>query len=167
MTNVISRKPRLRIAAVAAAAMCGALEARAAEGDSAQTGACLEEAATVRACSNKELSNVVLQCTGESGSYFVKFDELDDGTFAGLTSPYAGSFSCPDGEVVAVFIKSGRNAYDGPALEGLPRGSGAAWLPLACGTEDAGCESDGGDEGGGDETGGDETGGDESSSSSE
>lgn len=157
MTIPMSGKPRLRIAAVAVAAMFGAPESHAAPGDMAQTGACLEDVATARACSNKELSNVVLQCTGESGTYFVKFDELDDGIFAGLTSPYAGSFSCPDGEVVAVFIKSGRNTYDGPGIEGLPHGSGAAWSPLACGTEDAGCDSDGGDEGGGDETGGDES----------
>ena len=62
--------------------------AHAAPGETAQTGSCLEDTATVRACSDKELSNVVVQCSSESGSYFVKYDDLDDGTYAGLTSPY-------------------------------------------------------------------------------
>lgn len=152
MTRAFISKPRLRIATAIVAAACAMPAADAAQGDTAQTGACLEDAATVRACSDKELSNVVVQCSGESGSYFVKYDELDDGTFEGLTSPYEGAFVCPEGEVIAVFIKSGRNAYDGPAIEGLPGGSGAEWSPLACGAEEAGCSPED-DEGGGDEGG--------------
>jgi hypothetical protein len=128
-----------------------------ADGDSAQTDACVEASGAVRACSSKELSNVVLQCGDESGTYFVKFDELDDGMFEGLITPYEGNFSCPQGDVIAVFIKSGRNGYDGPAIEGLPSGSGAQWSPLACGTEERGCASSG--EGGEDEGGGEEGGG--------
>lgn len=117
-----------------------------------ETGACLEDGATVRACSTKDLSNVVVQCSGASGTYFVKFDELDDGTFEGLVTPSEGVFSCPEGEVVAVFIKSGRNAYDGPSIDGLPRGSGAAWYPEACSVAESTCESED-DEGGDDENG--------------
>jgi hypothetical protein len=166
MTRAFISKPRLRIAAAVIASVGAIAAANAAEGHTAQTGACLEDAATVRACSDKELSNVVVQCSGESGSYFVKYDELDDGTFEGLTSPYEGAFVCPEGEVIAVFIKSGRNAYDGPGIEGLPSGSGAAWSPLACGAEEADCSSDG-DEGGGEEGGGDEGGGDENADTTE
>jgi hypothetical protein len=143
--------PRLRIAAVASALVLTLPGAASADSNSV-TGACLVDDTTVRACSTKDLSNVVLQCSGESGSYFIKYDELDDGTFPGLTSPSEGEFSCPEGSVIAVFIKSGANHYDGPAIEGLPRGSGASWSPLACGSEGAGCESE---EGGGDEGGGD------------
>lgn len=153
--------PRLRFAAATSALMLAMPGAAKAGPSTAETGACLEDASTVRACSDKELSNVVVQCGDESGSFFVKYDELDDGTYEGLTSPYEGAFACPEGEVIAVFIKSGRNHYDGPAIEGLPPGSGALWSPLACGAEEAGCPSDG-DEGGGDEGGGDENGGDES-----
>lgn len=91
-----------------------------------------------------------MQCGDESGSYFLKYDELDDGVFEGLVSPHEGVFSCPEGEVIAVFIKSGRNAYDGPSIDGLPRGSGAAWYPQACSVAESGCDS-GGEEGGGDE----------------
>ena len=140
-----TRRLRLAVCAIALGAS-GAADA----GSSSETGACLEDGATVRACSTKELSNVVVQCSSESGSYFVKYDELDDGIFAGLVTPNEGVFSCPEGEVVAVFIKSGRNGYDGPAVDGLPPGSGAAWYPEACGTEDSGCSGEG-DEGGGDE----------------
>lgn len=140
---------RLRLAACALAL---AVPAAAMADSSSETGACLEDGATVRACSTKDLSNVVVQCSGPSGTYFVKYDELDDGTFEGLVAPNEGVFSCPEGEVVAVFIKSGRNGYAGPAVEGLPPGSGAAWYPQACGTEESGCSS-GGDEGGGDEGG--------------
>jgi hypothetical protein len=165
MTKAMFGKPRLRILAVVVSGLCATPMAGAGEGGTAVTGACLEDSATVRACSDKELSNVVLQCSSESGSYFVKFDELDEGTFEGLASPYLGAFSCPEGEIVAVFIKSGRNAYDGAAIEGLPPGSGASWSPLACGTESSDCDSDG-DEGGGDEGGGDE-GGDENDATTE
>jgi hypothetical protein len=151
-------RPRLRAAAAASAvllAIPGA--AMAGPNSTAETGACLEDAVTVRACSDKELSNVVVQCGDESGSFFIKYDDLDTGTFEGLTSPYEGVFSCPEGEVMAVFIKSGRNKYDGPAIEGLPPGSGAQWSPLACGAEEAGCVSDGDEGGGTDEGGGDES----------
>jgi hypothetical protein len=147
---------RLRITAASALllTMAGAANAD----STAETGACLEEAGTVRACSSKELSNVVVQCGDESGTFFVKYDELDDGSFEGLTSPYEGSFACPEGEVIAVFIKSGRDKYNGPVIEGLPPGSGAQWSPLACGAEEAGCASDGDEGGSTDEGGGDESG---------
>jgi len=145
------------LAAAAGATLLALTSAAMAASGAAETGACLEDASTVRACSTKELSNVVVQCGDESGSFFLKYDDLDLGTFEGLTSPNEGSFACPEGEVIAVFIKSGRNKYDGPAIEGLPSGSGASWSPLTCGTEEAGCPSDG-DEGGGDEVGGDESG---------
>lgn len=116
----------------------------------AQTDACLEESGAVRACSTKELSNVIVQCGDESGSFFVKYDELDDGIYEGLIDPHTGLFSCPSGDVLAVFIKSGNNKYDGAPIEGLPRGSGAQWLPLACSEDPADCTTDdGGDEGGG------------------
>jgi hypothetical protein len=160
MFKALIRNPGVHIGAIVIASACALPVAHAEPGATAQTGSCLEDAATVRACSDKELSNVVVQCSSESGSYFVKYDDLDDGTYAGLTSPYEGSFACPEGEVIAVFIKSGRNAYDGLAIEGLPAGSGAAWSPLACAVEAAECGSDG-EEGGGDEGGGDEGGGDE------
>jgi hypothetical protein len=153
-------RSRLRLRAALGALVLGLPGAALADATSAETGACLEDASTVRACSTKELSNVVVQCGDESGSFFLKYDELDQGAFEGLTSPFEGSFACPEGEVIAVFIKSGRNKYDGPALDGLPSGSGASWSPSACGAEEAGCPSDG-DEGGGDEGGGDEGGGDE------
>jgi hypothetical protein len=171
MTSDLTSKPRLRIATAVAAVVCAMPAAHAAPSNTAQTGACLEDAATVRACSDKELSNVVVQCSSESGSYFIKYDELDDGTFEGLTSPYEGAFACPEGDVIAVFIKSGRNAYDGAAIEGLPQGSGAEWSPLACGAADAGCDSGdeegGGDEGAADEGAGDEGGGDANAEVSE
>jgi hypothetical protein len=114
----------------------------------AETDACLEDTGAVRACSTKELSNVVVQCGDESGSYFVKYDELDDGTYEGLIDPYSGFFTCPTGEVIAVFIKSGNNRYDGPSIDGLPPGSGAQWTPLDCGEDplDCGSSDEGGDE---------------------
>lgn len=153
-----SRSPlftrRLRMATACSALMLAVAGAAGAD-SAADTGACLEDDGAVRACSSKELSNVVVQCGTESGSFFIKYDELDDGTFEGLTSPHEGVFACPEGEVITVFIKSGRNRYDGPAIEGLPPGSGAQWSPLACGVEEAGCTSDGDDEGGGDEGGDD------------
>jgi hypothetical protein len=133
-------RPRLRVAAAVLA--FSACTAAGADSSSAITGACLEDSSTVRACSDRQLSNVVVQCGDESGSYFVKYDGLDEGRFEGLTSPYEGGFNCPTGDVLAVFIKSGRNRYDGPPIAGLPKGSGAAWYPLACGTEGAGCVSD-------------------------
>jgi hypothetical protein len=150
---------------MAASALALAAAGPALADSSSETGACLEDGATVRACSTKELSNVVVQCSGESGPYFVKYDELDDGLFEGLETPYEGVVTCPSGEVIAVFIKSGRTAYSGPAIAGLPPGSGAAWYPESC-SADSDCSS-GGDEGGGDEGGGDEGGGDEGVDSSE
>ena len=118
----------------------------------AEVGACLEDPATVRACSTKELSNVVLQCGDESSSTYIKYDDLGDTEtpFEGLESPYEGLFSCPEGEVMAVFIKSGSGKYDGTPIEGLPPGSGAEWSPLACTEAEASCMDGaaGGDEGG-------------------
>jgi len=138
------------IAGVAALSLQGAIAVPVA----AETDACLEDSGAVRACSTKELSNVVVQCGDESGSYFVKYDELDDGTYEGLIDPYSGFFTCPTGEVIAVFIKSGNNRYSGPAIDGLPPGSGAQWTPLSCGEDPLDCGSS--EEGGGDEGSGDE-----------
>ena len=149
MRNTRSPLGTLRLRLAASALALAAPGAATADGAS-ETGACLEDSATVRACSTKELSNVVVQCGGESGSYFLKYDELDNGTFEGLVTPTEGVFSCPEGEVIAVFVKSGRNAYDGPAIDGLPPGSGAVWYPEACAVAEPGC-APGGDEGGGDE----------------
>ena len=144
---------RLRAAAVGSALLLSMQAAAGPGGNSvAEVGACLEDAATVRACSSKELSNVVLQCGDESSSTYIKYDDLDDTEtpFEGLESPYEGLFSCPEGDVIAVFIKSGSGKYDGAPLEGLAPGSGAQWLPLACTDAEASCTdgSDGGDEGG-------------------
>lgn len=110
------------------------------ESSSADMAACLVDSDTTHVCSSKELSNIVVQC-GDSeteSSYFYKYDDLDDveNWPEGQTSPYAGDFSCPEGgELIAVFVKSGRDRYDGPALEGLPPGVGAIWSPLACSAE--------------------------------
>jgi hypothetical protein len=148
-------KPRFRIGggrlrvAMAGSALLLAMPCAMAGPVAAQTDACLEESAAVRACSTKELSNVVVQCGDESGSFFVKYDELDDGTYEGLIDPYTGVFTCPSGDVIAVFVKSGNNRYDGTPIDGLPRGSGALWTPLACSEDPAECETpDDGDEGG-------------------
>jgi len=110
------------------------------ENSSADISACLVDSDTTHVCSSKQLSNIVVQCSdGETEStYFYRYDDLDDVESwpEGQTSPYAGDFSCPEGgELVAVFVKSGRDKYDGPALTGLPPGSGAVWSPLACSTE--------------------------------
>ncbi len=147
-------KPRFRIGdgrlyiAMAGTALLLSMPSAMAGPVAAQTDACLEESATVRACSTKELSNVVVQCGDESTSFFVKYDELDDGTYEGLIDPYSGLFTCPSGDVIAVFVKSGNNRYDGTPIDGLPPGSGAQWTPLACSEDPAVCGTP--DEGGGD-----------------
>ena len=110
------------------------------ENSSADISACLSDADTAHICSSKELSNIVVQCSdGETETtYFFKYDDLDDVANwpEGQTSAYAGDFSCPEGgDLVAVFVKSGREKYNGLALEGLPPGSGAIWSPLACSAE--------------------------------
>ena len=49
------------------------------ENSSADISACLVDSDTTHVCSNKELSNIVVQCSnGEEGSYFYKYDDLDD-----------------------------------------------------------------------------------------
>lgn len=120
------------------------------ESSSAEISACLVDSDTTHVCSSKELSNIVVQCSdGETEStYFYKYDDLDDveNWPEGQTSAYAGDFSCPEGgELVAVFVKSGREKYDGAALEGLPPGVGAIWSPLACSVETT-CPSPGEEE---------------------
>ncbi len=92
---------------------------------------CRDDSMTARVCSSKELSNVVLQCTGDPA--FHKVDDLDDteNPFPGLVSPYEGLFTCPDGDIVAVFVKSGSKRFSGD-LEGLPSGSGATFDPEEC-----------------------------------
>lgn len=144
---------RLRVAAIGSALLLSMQAAAEPGGNStADVGACLEDADTARVCSSKELSNVVLQCGDESSSTYIKYDDLDDteAPFEGLESPFEGLFSCPEGAVIAVFIKSGSGKYDGAPIADLPPGSGAQWLPLACTDAEASCTdgSDGGDEGG-------------------
>ena len=111
----------------------------------ADIGACLTDESTAHVCSTKELSNIVVQCSdGETETtYLFKYDDLDDPENwpEGQTSPYQGDFSCPEGgDVTAVFVKSGRHKYDGPAVEGLLPGSGAIFTPLAC-TEEIECSA--------------------------
>jgi hypothetical protein len=134
---------RLRIA-VAGSALLLSMQAAAGPGDKslAEIDACLADSDTVHVCSSKELSNVVLQC-GDESTFFIKYDDLDDTEtpFAGLLSPYEGLFSCPEGQVVAVFIKSGSTKYAGLPIEGLPPGSGAMWSPLVCSVEELTCSS--------------------------
>jgi hypothetical protein len=111
----------------------------------AQIEACEEDASTARVCTSKELSNVVLQC-GDAEmetSYYVKFDDLDDPENwpEGQLTANQGSFTCPDGDsLLAVFVKSGSQKYDGESLAGLPGGGGAVWSPLACSAE-SDCET--------------------------
>ena len=88
--------------------------------------ACLEDESTVRACSSKELSNVVVQCTDGESSYYIKYDDLED-----LVDPYIGFFSCPGGTIEAVFVKSGSDKIKSEA-DGLPSGSGTLWNPSEC-----------------------------------
>lgn len=105
--------------------------------------ACDEGDGTVRACSSKELSNVVLECSDGESSFYVKFDDLDseEDPYPGLDTPYEGTFSCPgDGQVLAVFVKSGSGKFDGG---GTPAGSGTLWDPDAC---PAVCPEPGGDD---------------------
>ncbi len=94
---------------------------------------CLEDQdpTTARVCSSKELSNVVLQCTGDPA--FHKVDDLDDteNPFPGLVTPHEGLFTCPNGTIEAVFVKSGSKKFTGE-LEGLPPGSGMIFNPVAC-----------------------------------
>ncbi len=97
--------------------------------------ACSEGDGTVRACSSKELSNVVLECSDGESSFYVKFDDLDseEDPYPGLDTPYEGTFSCPGGgDVLAVFVKSGSGKFDGA---GAPSGSGTLWDPDACPAE--------------------------------
>jgi hypothetical protein len=136
-TRLAIETGRLRIATAGGALLLSMTAAAGPNAKSvAEINACLEDADTARVCSSKELSNVVLQCGSESTS-FVKFDDLNgtETPYEGLVSPYEGLFSCPEGDVVAVFIKSGSAKYQGAPIQGLPRGSGAMWSPLACSEE--------------------------------
>lgn len=148
---------RFRIATVGSALLLSMQAAAGPNGSSvADVNACLEDADTAHVCSIKELSNVVLQCGDESSTSFIKYDDLDDTEtpFEGLLSPYEGLFSCPEGDIVAVFIKSGSAKYEGLPIASLPRGSGALWSPLACDLEEFTCptpsDDDGSDESNGD-----------------
>ena len=92
--------------------------------------ACLDEASTSAfVCSSKELSNVVLQCSGEDGVYFFKYDDLD------LDPAFDGDFVCqsldengvplePNGDTIqAVWVKSGSFKDPSPP-DGPPSGFG-------------------------------------------
>jgi|GEM_PF-5255795 len=124
--------------------------ARPNENSVADVAACLEDESTVRACSSKELSNVVIQCTDGESSYYIKYDDLED-----LVDPYVGFFSCPGATVEAVYVKSGSDKSGGKA-DDLPAGSGTLWVsaecPVACPAtgeeegEDPGTEPPPGDE---------------------
>lgn len=155
-TKLAIGKGRFRIATVGSALLLSMQAAAGPNGNSvADVNACLEDADTARVCSSKELSNVVLQCGDESTS-FIKFDDLDDTEtpYQGLLSPYEGFFSCPEGDIVAVFIKSGSGKYQGPLIADLPPGSGALWSPLACDAEEFTCPTPS-DDGSSDEGDGD------------
>ena len=96
---------------------------------------CRDDSMTARVCSSKELSNVVVQC-GDielETSYFFKSDDLDDPENwpEGQLTAYEGLFSCPNGNILAVFVKSGSKRFSGD-LEGLPSGSGATFGPEEC-----------------------------------
>ncbi len=132
------------IGAIGAVCMLPAIVASAPNARSvAQIEACEEDASTVRVCSSKELSNIVLQCGNAETSYYIKFDDLDnpENWPEGQLTATQGSFTCPDGDtLLAVFVKSGSQKNDGAILAGLPGAGGAIWSPLACSTE-SDCES--------------------------
>ena len=91
---------------------------------------CRDKSMRAWVCSSKELSNVVVQC-GDielETSYFFKSDDLDDPENwpEGQLTAYEGLFSCSNGNILAVFVKSGSKKYSG-GLEGLPPGSGATF----------------------------------------
>jgi len=129
MNAVMRRVGIMLIGILIAVPLIGAAEPNAKS--KADIAVCLEDDATARVCSSKELSNVVLQCTGDPA--FHKVDDLDDteNPFPGLVTPHEGLFICPDGNIVAVFVKSGSKKFTGE-LEGLPPGSGAIFSPVAC-----------------------------------
>jgi len=102
---------------------------------------CLNEALTTASvCSSKELSNVVLQCSGEDGIYFFKYDDLD------LNPAFEGDFVCPlvdengdpivpiesNGDTIqAIGVKSG-SFKDPDPPEGAPSGFGMIFNPDLC-----------------------------------
>lgn len=144
--EILEGKRRISIGLVGIAFLIPQLALAGPEHSIAEWSACLIDSDTTHVCSSKELSNIVVQCTnGEEGTYFYKYDDLDDveNWPEGQTSPYAGDFTCPEGgDLVAVFIKSGREKS---TLEGLPPGSGAIWSPEACSVETV-CPTPGEDE---------------------
>lgn len=119
----------------------------------AEIAACLEDPATTRVCSSKELSNVVVQCdNGDQSSYFFKHDDLDDPQSPSaqfLETAYEGVFQCPGGEeILAVFIKSGSEKHPG-RIDGAPGGLGRMWSVAQCPVEcpETDSEEDEGDDG--------------------
>jgi hypothetical protein len=132
------------VGAICAVFMLPAIAAAAPNAHSvAQIEACEEDASTVRVCSSKDLSNIVLQCANAETSYYIKFDDLDnpENWPEGQLTATQGSFTCPNGDsLLAVFVKSGSQKNDGAILPGLPGAGGAIWSPLACSTE-SDCES--------------------------
>lgn len=150
----IAAWPRL---ATAGSALLLAMQAAAqpAPQSLSEVSACSEDDSTAFVCSTKDLSNVILQCGDESGSTYVKFDDdPDDGSLPIDEESNQGSFSCPEGNVLAVFVKSGSAFNTDATIAGLPRGSGAMINLEACTAETLDCpdpdadEDEGGDEGG-------------------
>ena len=91
--------------------------------------ACLDGDSTVKVCSSKELSNVVVQCTDGESSYYIKYDDLED-----LVDPYVGYFACPGATVEVVYVKSGSGKL-GDGTDGLSAGTGVRWEPSECPVE--------------------------------
>ncbi|MGD8977952.1 MAG: hypothetical protein PVG91_10130 [Gammaproteobacteria bacterium] len=110
-------------------ALAGPASAEPNENSIADIEACLDGDSTVKVCSSKELSNVIVQCTDGESSYYVKYDDLED-----LVDPYVGFFTCPGATVEAVYVKSGSGKLE-DGVDGLNAGTGALWEPSECPVE--------------------------------
>lgn len=109
------------------------------------TAACTNVDDTVRVCSCKGLSNVVLWCGEETGTW-VKHEDFDSGV--GTGEVFDATLGCVDddgnsidGPITMIAIKSGsqKNAKHHPegyeTVEDAPSGSGLFTTPEACSIE--------------------------------
>lgn len=109
------------------------------------TAACTNVDDTVRVCSCKGLSNVVLWCGDETKSW-VKHEDFDSGV--GTGEVFDATLACVDddgnsidGPITMIAIKSGsqKNAKHNPegyqTVEDAPSGSGLFTTPEACSSE--------------------------------
>jgi hypothetical protein len=119
-------------------ALAGPASAEPAENSISDIEACLDDDSTVKVCSSKELSNVIVQCTDGESSYYIKYDDLED-----LVDPYVGFFACPGATVESVYVKSGSGKF-GDGTDGLSAGTGVRWEPSECPVE---CPPTGEDDG--------------------